>query len=190
MGGVVTKRYVPLPQCSRLPFVFQTSLVKGEDGIITHHSYMMKRTAGKSLITSCICITLTLKHTMTLSYLTHSITECACAANMTFIYEWLVFLGQSSLLRLPQSGHMFYCCYSDQMGHSSFFGECISQHWHIASFRREFFMNLNGHCYKGVMLKTIHHYPFYPVGPAEEFSHYKNYGRKPLVEKLPPVVPG
>ena len=151
---------------------------------------------------------------MTLLYLTHSITEFVCAAYMTFVYEWLAFLGQSSLLRLPQSGHIFYCCYSDQMGQSSllrlpqsghmfyccysdqmsqsrFFGECILQHWHIASSRREFFMNLllNGHWYKGVMLKTIHHYPFYPLGPAEESSHYKNYGRKPLVEKLPPMVP-
>ena len=41
----------------------------------------------------------------------------------------------------------------------------------------------------GVMQKTIHNYDFYPVGPAEESSHYKNYGRKPLVEKLPPMVP-
>ena len=89
MGRVATKKYVLLPQCSRLLFVFQTSPMKGEDGIITRHSFMMKRTAGKSLITSCICITLTLKHTMTLLYLTHSITEFVCAVYMTFIYEWI-----------------------------------------------------------------------------------------------------
>ena len=69
MGGVATKRYMPLPPCSRLTFVCQTPPLDGEHGIITRHSFTMQRAAEENLITSCTCIIMIVGHTTTLSFL-------------------------------------------------------------------------------------------------------------------------